>query len=92
MDGARSRLRPILMTSLRHDRRHGADGAGRWAKAASRRRRWAGPSSAGLSAATLTTLLVLPAVFAVVQRRSSIPFHLTGPQRPGKADILTVLP
>ena len=28
VEGAASRLRPILMTSLRHDRRHGPDGAG----------------------------------------------------------------
>lgn len=70
LDAARNRLRPILMTS-------GAMIAGMlpMALALGEGGQQVAPLGravlGGLSVATLTTLLVLPAIFAVVQRRSS---------------------
>ncbi len=44
--GGRTRLRPILMTSIAHDARPGADGHRASATAANCRRRWRASSSA----------------------------------------------
>ncbi len=69
VEGARGRLRPILMTSLRDDRRHGADGPG-LGEGGEQTAPLGRAVIGGLVAATLATLLVLPAVFALVQGRA----------------------
>jgi hypothetical protein len=77
-EGASSRLRPILMTSLRDDRRHDSDGDWPRAKAAPRPRRSGRAVIGGLIGATLATLGVLPAIFALLQRdttRKSASLH-----------------
>jgi multidrug efflux pump subunit AcrB len=71
LDGTRHRLRPILMTSCAM-----IAGMLPMALALGEGGQQVAPLGraviGGLLAATLTTLLVLPAIFAVVQRRSSI--------------------
>jgi len=70
LEGARSRLRPILMTSLAM-----IAGMIPMALGASEGGEQAAPLGraviGGLAGSTLATLLVLPAVFALVQQRSS---------------------
>ena len=63
-----------------HDHRHGADGAGRSARAASRTRRSAAPSSAACCCATVATLVFVPAVFALLHGRRP------GPREPRPRD------
>jgi multidrug efflux pump subunit AcrB len=71
LDGARHRLRPIVMTSCAM-----IAGMLPMALALGEGGQQVAPLGraviGGLSAATLTTLLVLPAIFAVVQGRSPI--------------------
>ena len=54
----------------RDDCRNAAVGDSHWAKAANKLRHWVGRLLAGLAMATLTTLFVLPCVFALIQSRA----------------------
>src|SRR6266508_5988505 len=70
-EGARSRLRPILMTSLAM-----ISGMVPMALALGEGGEQTAPLAraviGGLVASTLSVLLVLPAIFAIVQRRASV--------------------
>ncbi len=70
--GARSRRNPLPSRHddcARHDHRHDPHGARRAAKAASRTRLWAVPSSAACCCATVATLIFVPAVFSLLHGR-----------------------
>jgi multidrug efflux pump subunit AcrB len=84
VEGARSRLRPILMTSAAM-----IAGMVPMAMALGEGGEQTAPLGraviGGLAAATLATLLVLPSVFAIVQRRSSVQSPSLDPEDPESA-------
>jgi len=84
VEGARSRLRPILMTSAAM-----IAGMVPMALALGEGGEQTAPLGraviGGLAAATLATLLVLPSVFAIVQRRSPVQSPSLDPEDPESA-------
>ena len=68
---------------LRHDRRHGADGAG-LGEGGEQTAPLGRAVIGGLAAATLATLFVLPTVFALVQGWAGRAVGLARPGRPGE--------
>jgi multidrug efflux pump subunit AcrB len=81
LEGARSRLRPILMTSMAMIAGMVplAIGLGEGAEQSAPLGR---AVVGGLAAATLATLLVLPSVFAIVQKRSPVQSRSLSPDDP----------
>jgi multidrug efflux pump subunit AcrB len=91
VEGAQSRLRPILMTSLAMmagmmPMALGVGEAGQQTAPLGR------AVVGGLAAATLATLLVLPSVFALVQARSHRRSASLDPDDPGSAGLRTITP
>ena len=69
VDAGLGRLRPILMTSADDDPGAAADGHGSRARAPSCAARWPITVIGGLAAATGLTLLVIPIVYSLVDRK-----------------------
>ena len=67
-EAGRRRLRPILMTTLTTILGAGAAGASASARAPTPRRRSRAPSIGGLTASTLITLVLIPAVYTLFAR------------------------
>jgi multidrug efflux pump subunit AcrB len=88
VEGARSRLRPILMTSAAM-----IAGMVPMALALGEGGEQTAPLGraviGGLAAATLATLLVLPSVFAIVQRRSAVQSASLDPEDPASAHYVS---
>jgi len=62
-------LRPVLMTRVSYDYRHGADGRSALAKAANRMLRWDEPLSGACCSPQSLLLFFVPSVFAMFHSR-----------------------